>query len=84
MCGDIEEQQIEQLTHEYGEWIVISGSKLIPPIVREKTCELCGNIETVKDWSNIWITILVGIALIGVTIGIINYIVSIKKAQKRK
>ena len=84
LCGDIEEQQIEQLTHEYGEWIVISGSKLIPPIVREKTCELCGNIETVKDWSNIWITILVGIALIGVTIGIINYIVSIKKAQKRK
>ena len=84
LCGDIEEQQIEQLTHEYGEWIVISGSKLIPPIVREKTCELCGNTETVKDWSNVWITILVGIALIGVTIGIINYIVSIKKAQKRK
>ena len=84
LCGDIEEQQLEQLTHEYGEWIVISGSKLIPPIVREKTCELCGNTETVKDWSNVWITILVGIALIGVTIGIINYIVSIKKAQKRK
>lgn len=79
LCGDVEKQAIEQLTHNYGEYVVVSGNKLIPPIVKEKTCKLCNDVQTYKDWSSIWITILIGVALIGVVIGVVNYIKALKK-----
>ena len=82
LCGDSEERPLEQLKHIYGDWVVVSGNKLIPPIVKEKTCNLCGQAEMHEDWSNIWITILAGIALTGIAIGIINYIISFRKTKK--
>lgn len=78
-CGDKEQQTIEQLTHNYGEYIVVSGNRLIPPIFREKTYSLCNDVQTYKDWSNVGITVLIGVALIGVVAGLVNYIKAIKK-----
>ena len=78
-CGDKEQQTIEQLTHNYGEYIVVSGNRFIPPIVREKTCSLCNDVQTYRDWSNVWITVLIGVALIGVVAGLVNYIKAFKK-----
>ena len=78
-CGEIETRVMEQLSHKYGDMVIISGSKLIPPIVKERTCELCNNIEHFEDWSYIWVTILAGVATIGVVIGVIGYIRAFKK-----
>lgn len=79
LCGDKEQQTIEQLTHDYSDYIVVSGNKLIPPIVREKTCNLCDDVQTYEDWSNVWITIVAGIAIVGVIIGLVNYVRAFKK-----
>ena len=79
VCGDKESRTIEQLTHEYSEWIVVSGSKLIPPIVKEKTCAHCADVQSVQDWSYVWVTIIAVVALIGISIGVINYIKAFKK-----
>ena len=67
------------MTHDYSDYIVVSGNKLIPPIVREKTCNLCDDVQTYEDWSNVWITIVAGIAIVGVIIGLVNYVRAFKK-----
>ena len=79
LCGDKENRTIEQLTHEYGEWEVVSGSKLIPPIVKEKTCVHCADVQSTQDWSYVWVTIVAGVVLLGVLIGVINYIRAFKR-----
>lgn len=79
LCGDKEQQTIEQLTHDYSDYVIVSGNKLIPPIVREKTCNLCDDVQTYEDWSNVWITIVAGIAIVGVIIGLVNYVRAFKK-----
>ena len=81
LCNDKEQQPIDQLIHNYGEYGVVSGNKLIPPIVKEKTCTLCGDVQTYKDWSNVWITIIAVIVLLGVCVGVFNYIRGIRKAR---
>ena len=82
-CQLIERENITHLEHKYGEWIVVGGSKIIPPIVKEKTCELCGNTERFNDWSYIWVTIIAGIAVVGILIGVINYIKGMKKTKNK-
>ena len=79
VCGYTSTEQIERKPHTFGEWEVISGNKLIPPIVKEKKCTLCGDVQTNRDWSYIWITILTGVAVVGALIGIINYIRAFKR-----
>lgn len=80
-CNETFEETIAVLEHAYGEWTVVKGNKLIPPIVKEKTCNMCGNTQTERDWSYIWITILAGLALVGVAVGVINYFRGIKKTR---
>ena len=79
LCGDKENKTIEQLIHEYGEWEVVSGSKLIPPIVKEKTCIHCADVQSTEDWSYVWVTIVAGVVLLGILIGVINYIRAFKR-----
>ena len=79
-CDAFEERETPQLVHNYSEWIIASGSKLIPPITKERTCELCGDVEQTQDWSYVWVTVIAGIAAIGVIIGLISYV----RAFKRK
>lgn len=77
-CHEDVQEVTEILPHAYGEWQIVSGNKVIPPIVREQKCEQCGYVNSVKDWSYIWITILVGLAVVGVGIGVINYVKAFK------
>lgn len=78
-CHKDVQEVIEMLSHAYGEWNVVSGNKVVPPIVKEQICSQCGHINSVKDWSCIWITILTGVAVVGALIGIINYIRAFKR-----
>ena len=80
-CSFVEHENVSQLEHKYGDWIVVGGSKIIPPIVKEKTCVLCGNAERFNDWSYVWVTILAGIAIVGVLIGVFNYIKGMKRSK---
>ena len=77
-CSYKEEQSIEQLRHRFDDWENVSGNILIPPIVREQDCELCGYTETVEDWGYVWVTVIAGIVLIGLGIGIVAYIKAYK------
>ena len=87
VCGESVSEAIPMLSHAFGEWEVISGNKLIPPIVNERKCSNCGQSETDKDWSNIWITILAGlgvIVVIAIAIAIINYVVTATRFMKEE
>ena len=70
-CGAMEREDIPQLEHRYKDWVTLSGSKLTQPVIKEKTCDICGRTELHRDWSYIWITILVVLAIIGVTTGMV-------------
>ncbi len=74
LCRDTETRDVDALTHQFGEYTVVRGNKLIPPIVSEKTCTLCGEVEREEDWSNIWITVLAVVAMLGIGVGVVNYI----------
>lgn len=73
------EETIDAVGHTYGEWEIVAGNKLIPPIVKEHRCSVCSYSESYKDWSYVWIPIVSGIGLVGITIGLINYIKAFKK-----
>ena len=73
VCGHTETGTLAALSHEYGEWEIVSGNKLIPPIVKEKTCAHCADVQSLTDWSYVWVTIVAGVVLLGVLIGVINY-----------
>lgn len=79
MCGTSEDRELAALEHDFSEYEIVNGSKLIPPIVKERKCNLCGEIDCIKDWSYVWVTVLAGLAAIGVAIGVIGYIRAFKK-----
>lgn len=79
VCGESVTETIDAFTHNYGEWEVVSGSKLIPPILKERRCSLCGDIVATEDWSYVWVPIVAVFVAIGVIIGVINYIRAFKK-----
>ena len=74
LCGST-----ESTPHKYGELKKVFGNRLIPPIVKEKTCDLCNHTITHRDWSNVWILILIIVVLVGATIGIISYVKAFKR-----
>lgn len=82
-CGATETQVIEQLTHIYGDLSVVSGSKLIPPIVKERQCSLCGDVDQVKDWSFVWVPIVCGVVALFAIFGVINYVRILKKGKNK-
>ena len=73
LCNYKEENVIEKLEHDFGDWEVVSGNIVIPPIVKEQECELCGYTETIKDWGYVWVTVLAGLAVIGLCVGVVAY-----------
>lgn len=73
-CTYREEQTIAQLHHKFGKWEVVSGNVIIPPMVKEQECELCHYTETVNDWGFVWLTVLAGVALVGICVGVVIYI----------
>ncbi len=70
---------IPALGHRYGEPVVISGNALIPPIVKDRACTRCDYVETVTDWSYVWVPIVAAVALVGVVIGVVNYAKAFRK-----
>ncbi len=78
-CGETKTAKLPALEHRYGEITVLSGSPLIPPIVKERTCTHCGDVTTITDWSYVWVPILAIVALVGVVIGVLNYIKAFKR-----
>lgn len=78
-CGYTNREIIAKSDHSFSDWNVVSGSKLIPPIVKERKCINCKYEEQIKDWGYIWVTILVAIASVGVVIGLIGYIRAFRK-----
>ena len=79
LCNHKEEKTIEKLEHRFGDWEVVSGNVVIPPIVKEQECELCGFTETVKDWGYVWVTVLAGITLLGLCFGVLAYIKAFRR-----
>ena len=73
VCQLTEDGSIPQLTHKLGEWKVIRGNIIIPPIVKEQKCEYCGVTEVTEDWGYVWVTVLAGIAAIGLCAGVVAY-----------
>lgn len=73
LCSGSEERTIEPLDHKYDEWKTISGNIVIPPIIREHRCELCGETESIRDWGYVWVTVLAGLAVIGLCVGVVAY-----------
>ncbi len=59
--------------HRYGRFAVVKGSALIPPIVKERSCEVCAHTTSVTDWSYVWVPIVAVVLLIGIIIGVANY-----------
>jgi hypothetical protein len=70
---------LETTDHRFGDWEVVSGNVIIPPIVKEQRCIYCGHTETVKDWGYVWVTVLAGIAAIGVCFGLVAYFKAYQK-----
>lgn len=79
ICKKVTTYKIDKLPHSYGEAVVVSGSKIIPPIVTEQECAKCGEVLRTEDWSYVWIPIVAAVVLLGSIFGIANYIKAAKK-----
>lgn len=73
-CESLNETKTDIVACKYSSWEVVSGNKLIPPIVKEKHCEWCGDTQQVTDWSFVWLPIVIGVVIILSIVGLINYI----------
>ena len=78
-CDNYESLYMPKLEHSYGEYSVVSGNKLIPPIVKERKCVQCQHIDRINDWSYVWVTGIAVIVLIAVVVGVIGYIRAFKE-----
>lgn len=84
-------EAIPTTEHDYGKWTTISGSVWNNPIVKERTCSICGDVEHTESNSTSWLKPLVivlfviifgGLAVIFVTLkmnGLAIELASIKK-----
>ena len=81
ICSECQETIVEEITegeHSFGSYEVISGNIIIPPIVKERHCSLCGHTDVIKDWGYVWVTVLAAIMAIGVCVGIVSYFKAFK------
>lgn len=74
LCNGAIKEPIEVVDCSYSDWVTVRGNVLIPPIVKEKSCTMCNDTQTITDWSYTWVTVVAGVALVGILIGVINYI----------
>lgn len=79
VCGAVaEEEAIPTVDHSYGGWETISGSIWNNPIVKERTCSVCGDVEHVESNSTSWLKPLVIVLFIIIFGGIAVIIVTLK------
>ena len=76
-CGILmEEEVVPETGHIYtdDDWVVVSGNKLIPPIIRERVCHSCEYVDRQEIWDYVWVPIVTLVAVVAVALGLINYI----------
>jgi len=78
VCKESVTENLPQLEHNFGEWRVVSGSKLFPPVKSERRCSLCGKPEVAEDWSS------VGGLVVFVIIAIVAVFVVVKVIRRRR
>jgi hypothetical protein len=79
VCGAVtEEEAIPTVDHSYGSWKTISGSVWNNPILKERTCSVCGDTEYVESNSTSWLKPLVIVLFIIIFGGIVVIIVTLK------
>lgn len=82
VCNEVlETKQVDAKGHTLGEWKIKVPATWISLGQKEAMCEICGEVETGKDWSKAWIIpviILGGVVLI---VGVVNYIKSFKRSR---
>lgn len=70
VCNQIcQTEAIPTTDHEYGEWTTLSGSIWNTPIVKERVCSVCGEVDHVESNSTSWLKPLV-IAVIVIVLGV--------------
>ena len=79
VCGEVcEEEAIPTVDHTYGSWEKISGSVWNNPIVKERTCSVCGDVEHVESNSTSWLKPLVIVIFVIIFGGLAVIIVTLK------
>ena len=71
-------ESIPTTDHDYGKWVTVSGSLWNNPIVKKRTCSICGDVERIEDNSTFWVKPLI-IALLIILLGGTAIIIILKK-----
>lgn len=71
-------EAIPTTEHDYGKWTTISGSVWNNPIVKERTCSICGDVEHVESNSTSWLKPLVIVLFVIIFGGLAVIIVTLK------
>lgn len=71
-------EAIPTTEHDYGKWATISGSVWNNPIVKERTCSICGDVEHVESNSTSWLKPLVIVLFVIIFGGLAVIIVTLK------
>ena len=79
VCGEVcEEEEIPTVEHSFGNWETISGSVWNNPIVKERTCSVCGEVEHIESNSTSWLKPLVIVLFVIVFGGLAVLIITLK------
>lgn len=68
-CGKVmETEEIPMTEHIFGDWETVSGSAWNPPVVKERVCDFCGEMERTESNATAWLkptVLFVLFALVG-------------------
>lgn len=79
VCGEAAEEEIlEKIDHNFGSWTTLSGSVWNNPIVKERTCSVCGEVEHVESNSTSWLKPLVIVLFLIIFGGLAVILVTLK------
>ncbi len=82
VCKEIlETEQVDAKGHSLGKWKIKVPATWISLGEKEAECEVCGEIETGRDWSKVWILPVIILGAIILIIGVVNYIKSFKRSR---
>ncbi len=79
ICGEPTSIEVIPTTeHDYGKWETIDGSIWNNPIVKERTCSICGDVEHVESSPTSWLKPLVIVLFIIIFGGLAVILVTLK------
>ena len=73
VCGEvISEEIIEKTEHSFGAWTTISGNIWKNPIVKERTCAKCGEVEYEESYPTRWlIPVIIVIVIVLILLAVV-------------